>query len=63
MCKNSLKTVKYIDAQTYLSSGVDGIEFVTNTEKEIKTLTDETIQVDEVKALYENAQVKQYIYH
>jgi hypothetical protein len=63
-CKNSLETVKYVDVSTYLSSeGMKGIDYVQHSENELNILTGDMTKDNHIKALYENQQVKMYIYH
>jgi predicted Ser/Thr protein kinase len=63
-CKNSLKVVKYVDAQTYAKKPIAKIKFIHMNDKEIKATTnDKTEGEDQIEALYENEAVKSYIYH
>jgi hypothetical protein len=64
ICKNSLKVVKYVDYNSYDSDTFGDMKFIHMSEKEIKNMGGEKIEEDtQVEALYENDNVKNYIYH
>ena len=63
-CKKSFNSVKYVDVQTYLSKGdLKGIRFVEHSQNQLKALGGDMSKKEEIKALYENDQVREYIYH